>query len=192
MPSRQKVTSSFEEPFEDEVKLGKEKYGVSLRFQRSYRPYSLRLIDARGDKFAASMITKNFSSDVHLVDPTRNTNRSVHIWMNNPLRFAGETFYQSGFGSLSQSKDYTILSVVTNTGWMIPYVACMIVAIGLVSHFHGTLARFLQKTLESDREHCRAEAVERIVLANVTAEARAFSASCLGIRMQRRLRLPGV
>lgn len=148
----QKVTSSFEEPFEDEVKLGQEKYGVSLRFQRSYRPYSLRLIDARGDKFTASMITKNFSSDVHLVDPSRNTNRTVHIWMNNPLRFAGETFYQSGFGSLSQTKDYTILSVVTNTGWMIPYVACMIVAIGLVSHFLVTLARFLQKSLESDKE----------------------------------------
>ncbi len=156
----QKVTSSFEEPFEDEVKLGQEKYGVSLRFQRSYRPYSLRLIDARGDKFTASMITKNFSSDVHLVDPSRNTNRTVHIWMNNPLRFAGETFYQSGFGSLSQSKDYTILSVVTNTGWMIPYVACMIVAIGLVSHFLVTLARFLQKTLESDKELVVAEAVE--------------------------------
>ncbi|MBC7854205.1 MAG: cytochrome c biogenesis protein ResB, partial [Pirellulaceae bacterium] len=155
----QKVTSSFEEPFEDQVTVGKEKYGVSLRFQRSYRPYSLRLVDARGDKFAASQITKNFSSDVHLVDPTRNTDRSVHIWMNNPLRFAGETFYQSGFGSLSQTKDYTILSVVTNTGWMIPYVACMIVAIGLVSHFLITLARFLQKTLESDREFISAEAL---------------------------------
>ncbi|MCE9529015.1 MAG: cytochrome c biogenesis protein ResB, partial [Planctomycetales bacterium] len=157
----QKVTSSFEEPFEDEVKVGKEKYGVSLRFQRSYRPYSLRLVDARGDKFTASMITKNFSSDIHLVDPTRNTNRSVHIWMNNPLRFAGETFYQSGFGSLSQTKDYTILSVVTNTGWMIPYVACMIVAIGLVSHFMVTLVRFLRKSLESDRE---------IIVADVAAE----------------------
>ncbi len=146
----QKVTSSFEEPFEDQVTVGKEKYGVSLRFQRSYRPYSLRLVDARGDKFAASQITKNFSSDVHLVDPTRNTDRSVHIWMNNPLRFAGETFYQSGFGSLSQTKDYTILSVVTNTGWMIPYVACMIVAIGLVSHFLITISRFLRETLRSD------------------------------------------
>jgi ABC-type transport system involved in cytochrome c biogenesis permease subunit len=156
----QKVTSSFEEPFEDQVTVGKEKYGVSLRFQRSYRPYSLRLVDARGDKFAASQITKNFSSDVHLVDPTRNTDRSVHIWMNNPLRFAGETFYQSGFGSLSQSKDYTILSVVTNTGWMIPYVACMIVAIGLVSHFLITLARFLKKTLESDREIIVAEVID--------------------------------
>jgi ABC-type transport system involved in cytochrome c biogenesis permease subunit len=149
----------FLEPFEDQVAVGKQKYGVSLRFQRSYRPYSLRLMDARGDKFAASQITKNFSSDVHLVDPTRNTSRSVHIWMNNPLRFAGETFYQSSFGPLSDSKDFTVLSVVTNTGWMIPYVACMIVAIGLLAHFTGTLARFLKKTLESDREALIAEVV---------------------------------
>lgn len=155
----QKVTSSFEEPHEDQVTVGGKKYGVSLRFQRSYRPYSLRLVDARGDKFTASMITKNFSSDVHLVDPTRNTSRSVHIWMNNPLRFAGETFYQSGFGSLSQTKDYTILSVVTNTGWMIPYVACMIVAIGLIAHFLLTLAKFLRLTLETDRDIVRAEVV---------------------------------
>ena len=147
----QKVTSSFEEPFEDQVKVGKEKYGVSLRFQRSYRPYSLRLIDARGDTFSASRVVRNYSSDVHLVDPTRNTDRSVHIWMNNPLRFAGETFYQSSFGSLSQTKDFTVLSVVTNTGWMIPYVACVVVAIGLVSHFLITLARFLRKGWRATR-----------------------------------------
>ena len=38
-----------------------------------------------------------FSSDIHLISDTLHENRHDHIWMNNPLRFGGETFYQSGY-----------------------------------------------------------------------------------------------
>lgn len=66
--------------------------------------------------------------------------------MNNPLRFAGETFYQSGYHRDPMTQiEGTTLQVVTNTGWMIPYVSCMIVAIGMLSHFLITLSRFLSK-----------------------------------------------
>ena len=54
--------------------------------------------------------------------------------MNHPLRYAGETFYQSGY-ERTEKGEATKLSVVTNTGWMLPYVACMLVVVGLV----GTL-----------------------------------------------------
>ncbi|MEZ5951367.1 MAG: cytochrome c biogenesis protein ResB [Planctomycetaceae bacterium] len=39
----------------------------------------------------------NYSSEIRLVDETRKEDRRVKIWMNNPLRYAGETFYQSGY-----------------------------------------------------------------------------------------------
>ncbi len=69
--------------------------------------------------------------------------------MNNPLRFAGETFYQSGLNEISPGVDMTILQVVTNDGWMIPYVACMIVAVGMLAHFMIALLRFLNRDAKS-------------------------------------------
>ncbi len=64
--------------------------------------------------------------------------------MNNPLRYRGETYYQSGYNELG-GKKYSTLAVVTNMGWMIPYVGCMLVATGLLAHFSITLTRFLKR-----------------------------------------------
>jgi cytochrome c biogenesis protein ResB len=44
-------------------------------------------------------MAKNYSSELRLVDSTRGVDRNVKIWMNNPLRYAGETFYQQSFDS---------------------------------------------------------------------------------------------
>ena len=63
--------------------------------------------------------------------------------MNNPLRFAGDTLYQSRYGE--GPPETTTLQVVKNTGWMIPYVGCMIVAMGMLAHFSLTLVRFLRR-----------------------------------------------
>ncbi|HET6881716.1 MAG TPA: cytochrome c biogenesis protein CcsA, partial [Pirellulales bacterium] len=72
--------------------------------------------------------------------------RPVKIWMNNPLRYAGETFYQSTFNVDPMSrKELTGLQVVQNTGWMIPYVGCMIVVFGMLAHFCTVLLRFLRR-----------------------------------------------
>ena len=40
---------------------------------------------------------------------------------------------------------YTTLQIVTNFGWMIPYMACVIVGIGLLAHFSQILVRFLRR-----------------------------------------------
>ncbi len=121
-------------------------YDVALRFKRTYKPYKFQLTDARKDDYIGTDTPRNYSSDVRLVDDTRHVDRNVHIWMNNPLRFAGETFYQSGYHRDPMTQiEGTTLQVVTNTGWMIPYVSCMIVAIGMLSHFLITLSRFLYR-----------------------------------------------
>jgi len=131
------------EPIEVEGKT----YEVALRFQRHYKPYKFQLVDVRKDDYIGTNTPQNYSSDVHLVDATRNVDRTLKIWMNNPLRFAGETFYQSGYHMDPQTKvEGTTLQVVTNTGWMIPYVSCMLTAVGMLAHFALTLLRFLRRT----------------------------------------------
>jgi ABC-type transport system involved in cytochrome c biogenesis permease subunit len=117
-------------------------YEIDLRFKRSYVPYSLHLVDVRDDKYIGTQTARNYSSDVRLLDDSGTTDRMVHIWMNNPLRFAGKTFYQS---SVDPQAQVTGLQVVTNTGWMIPYVACMVVAIGMAYQFMLVLIRFQRR-----------------------------------------------
>ena len=103
----------------------------------------MHLDDVRADNYLGTQTPKNYSSDVRLVDKSRNVDREVKIWMNNPLRFAGETFYQSGYNIDDKGREITTLQVVTNAGWMIPYVACMLVGTGMLAQFSITLLRFL-------------------------------------------------
>jgi hypothetical protein len=117
-------------------------YEIALRFARSYKPYSLELLEFRHDKYVGTQKPKNFSAKVRLVDESRGVDRVVKIWMNNPLRYAGETFYQSSF---EPGRDLTRLQVVRNDGWMLPYLACMIVGLGLTIHFGTHLIGFLRR-----------------------------------------------
>jgi ABC-type transport system involved in cytochrome c biogenesis permease subunit len=129
------------------VKVGDATYDVALRFQRTYKPYKFQLVDVRKDDYIGTSTPRNYSSDVRLVDDSRHVDRTLKIWMNNPLRFAGETFYQSGYHVDPQTQiEGTTLQVVTNGGWMIPYVSCMLVAAGMLAHFSIVLLRFLRRT----------------------------------------------
>ena len=133
-------------------------YDLYLRFKRTYKPYQMTLVDVRKDDYLGTNTPRNYSSEVQVEDEENRVDRRVKIWMNNPLRFAGETFYQSGYNRIpktvvspmtgmpmQQFVESTTLQVVTNTGWMIPYVACMIVATGMLAHFAVVLLRFVRR-----------------------------------------------
>ncbi len=122
---------------------GKE-YLIELRFKRTYKPYTISLIDFKHDKFVGTEKPRNFSSLVRLVDEQRSVDREVLIYMNHPLRHAGETFYQAAF---KQGDSGTILQVVRNPGWLIPYVSCGMVALGLLVHFGVRMSSSVRRTL---------------------------------------------
>ncbi|MFO0833169.1 MAG: cytochrome c biogenesis protein ResB [Phycisphaerales bacterium] len=114
------------------VTVDGKQYMVELRFKRTYKPYTIRLVDFRHDKFVGTDKPRNFSSQVRLLDPAHNTDREVLIYMNSPLRYSGDTLYQAAF---KQGDSGTILQVVTNPGWLIPYISCAMVTVGLLVHF---------------------------------------------------------
>lgn len=130
-------------------------YQFQLRWKRSYKPFSLTLLKFSHDVYTGtadpergdSGMARNFASNVRLVDPTRNEDREVKIWMNHPLRYAGETFYQASFKPGDKT---TILQVVNNPGWVIPYVSCAMVALGLVVHFMMMLVAFIERLDRTD------------------------------------------
>jgi ABC-type transport system involved in cytochrome c biogenesis permease subunit len=133
----------------EQVQVHGKGYEVSLRHKRTYKPYTMKLIDVRKEDYPGTNIPRHYASRVHLIDDGRHVDRTVTIWMNNPLRYAGETFYQSGYyRDPDTGEEASTLAVVTNTGWMIPYVGCMIVATGMLAHFAITLGRFLRRRPE--------------------------------------------
>jgi hypothetical protein len=60
--------------------------------------------------------------------------------MNNPLRYAGLTFYQAGFENDDKT---TILQVVRNPSWTMPYIACTLMTLGLIIQFGIHLFAFI-------------------------------------------------
>ncbi len=126
------------------VTINERTYWLNLRFKRTYKPYSLHLIDFKHDLFTGTQMARNYSSQVQLVDTNRNVDREVLIYMNHPLRHAGETFYQASF---LQGDAGTVLQVVKNPGWIIPYVSCSVVTLGMLIHFGIRLVPTLKRSV---------------------------------------------
>ena len=119
-------------------------FAVSLRFARNYKPYSLKLLDFTHDVYAGTEIPKNFSSRIKLTTPDGLDDREVLIYMNNPMRYAGLTFYQAGFDNDDRT---TVLQVVHNPSWMLPYISCVLMMLGLLIQFSFSLVRFSHQRL---------------------------------------------
>jgi hypothetical protein len=117
-------------------------YDLTMRLRRYYKPFVLKLLEFRHDVYPGTEIPKNFSSRLLLQRPDSGEKREVLVYMNNPLRYGGETFYQSGFDEDNRG---TILQVVRNPGWLTPYLACVLIAFGLLIHFAISLVRFSSK-----------------------------------------------
>ena len=95
-------------------------------------PYSVALLDFVHERYEGTQTPKDFSSHIRLVNEGDGVDRQLRIWMNNPLRYAKRTFYQSGY---LPDDAGTVLQVVRNDSWMIPYLSCMIVFIGMGAQF---------------------------------------------------------
>lgn len=118
-------------------------WSIALRPVRHYKPYSLTLVKFTHELYPGTQIPKNFSSAVVLADPERHSTRDALIYMNHPLRYRGETYYQSGF---DDNDTTSILQVVRNPAVVAPYLGCVVVGIGLLVQFSLHLIRFLRRT----------------------------------------------
>jgi len=136
------LESDFFTPIMQEVEVDGVPWQIALRFHRYYKPYRMTLLEFRHDLYPGTQVPKNFSSDVRLVNEQVGDDREVKIYMNNPLRYRGETFFQSGYLPGNRG---TILQVVNNPGWTMPYIACAIGSLGLVLQFGISLSSFLRR-----------------------------------------------
>jgi hypothetical protein len=113
-----------------------------MRPARYYKPYSVTLQKFTHERYVGTEIPKNFASQITLIDSERAVNRNVLIYMNHPLRYRGETYYQAGF---EKDDKTSILQIVRNPSFVAPYIACIVVAAGLLMQFGYHLVGFSRR-----------------------------------------------
>ncbi|MGA8658254.1 MAG: cytochrome c biogenesis protein ResB [Chthoniobacterales bacterium] len=117
-------------------------YQIVLRPKRFYKPFAIQLLQFRHDRYAGTEIAKNFSSRIKLTDPSQHEDRESLIFMNNPLRYRGYTFFQAGFDNNDTT---TVLQVARNPSWLVPYISCALIVFGMLLQFGMHLVSFVKR-----------------------------------------------
>jgi hypothetical protein len=143
-----KIASDLSQP--QSVQVAGKKYTFGVRPERTYRDASLTLLKFTHAVYPGTVssdnpegIPKDFRSRVRLDNPRTGEHREVEIFMNTPLRYGGETFYQASFDKADPR--VSVLQVVRNPGWLTPYIGCFLVALGLVIQFLSHLVKFISR-----------------------------------------------
>lgn len=150
------------------VTLGGRTLEVDVRRRRTELPFSVALNKFTHDRYPGTDIPKRFASDVTLIEGAARSDYTIS--MNQPLRHGGLTFYQSSFGT-ADGKQATVLQVVRNPAAWMPYVAVLVMSLGLLVHFGLMLIRFV---------HTRRSTV--VLLACLATTPAAFGAEDTAIR----------
>jgi cytochrome c biogenesis protein ResB len=115
---------------------------IGMRPERRYHPFSVTLLELRHDVYAGTSIPKNYSSRVRVASDDGREAHETLIYMNSPMRYGGLTFYQY---QMNSPEHYTVLQVVRNPSWVMPYIACSLITLGLIVQFGIHLIGFAGK-----------------------------------------------
>ncbi len=123
---------------------------IGMRFARYYYPFSLTLLKATHEKYKGTDIPRNFASRVRIDNRATGETRETVIYMNNPLRYGGQTFYQyqMSAGEMAQQQGMAASStfqVVRNPGWLTPYLSTVLISLGLMVQFGVHLVTFVRR-----------------------------------------------
>lgn len=122
-----------------QVLIDGKKVSFQIRKKQYILPITIRLKDVAAKRYPNSQIIKSYESLVEIKDKEGMV-RDVKISMNKPLRYDDLTFFQSGYGE-QNNREYSVFSVVKNSGRLLPYVSSLFIFIGLIIHFIMMLYR---------------------------------------------------
>lgn len=108
--------------------------GYTIKLDREKRPlpFSVTLNRFQRDVYPGTNMPKNYESRVTIHDG--DIQWPAIISMNEPLRYGGYTFYQASTLIDQDGQPISVLSVVTNKGWIFPYISGVLMALGLIVH----------------------------------------------------------
>ncbi|HAB17908.1 MAG TPA: cytochrome c biogenesis protein ResB [Verrucomicrobiota bacterium] len=123
-------------------------YTLVLRPERYYQPFALDLQRVTHETYQGTDTPKNFQSRVRIDNFRTGEKREVDIYMNNPLRYDGLTFFQHQMDASTMNLDgrpVTVFQVVKNPSWLAPYAGTLVVGLGLIVQFSIHLVGFTRK-----------------------------------------------
>jgi len=123
-------------------KHGGKSYRLEIRRKRYHYDFHMELLDFRFLRYPGTDRPKDFSSDVNIRIPGEPV-RKTRIYMNHPLSLKGNTFFQAGFDSTTETQ--TRLQVVNNPGSILPYIGVTLVGLGLAVQFGFHLFGFAKR-----------------------------------------------
>ena len=127
------------------VEVDGRRFGIELRREQYVMPFTIEMDDFVKEDHPRINMPKAFSSDVTVLEG--DSTRQVKIQMNEPLRSEGLVLYQSSWGpSNARPGDrlFSTLAVVRNPADQYPLYACIVIAIGMVTHFSRKLAKHIR------------------------------------------------
>jgi hypothetical protein len=110
-------------------------------------PLKIRLISFTKRDYPGTQLAKSYESRVHVSG--RDIDRDALIAMNKPFRYRAITLYQSAYWMDGTTAEST-LAVVRNSGKIIPYIATLVMALGLMIHFLGKFAAFIRRNKKEE------------------------------------------
>lgn len=132
-----------QEPNPLTLDLGGKRVFAQLRLKHYPLPFSLKLGRFVKNVHPGTDIPSSFESYADLTE--NGASRPVKVWMNNPLRTRGYTFFQASYAQAQGQANKSTFAVVTNPGRVLPYVSSITVFAGLLLHFLIRLVPFVRR-----------------------------------------------
>ncbi len=108
-------------------------YEIALRPRQYELPFTIHLKDFEKLDHGGTMMARAFSSKVTVTQG--DSSEDTKIYMNHPLRRDGYTLYQSSFDQSNPSGiETSVFQVVQNKGQIMPYIAIVVITLGLLIH----------------------------------------------------------
>jgi ABC-type transport system involved in cytochrome c biogenesis permease subunit len=105
-----------------------------LRPLQTMLPFGVKLQQFVQEYYPGTTLARHYASGVEIHSPNSGVWPAL-IRMNAPLRYQGYTLYQASFiQPEATGPSVSILAVVRNQGYLIPYVAGILLCVGLLLH----------------------------------------------------------
>ncbi|MDD3019394.1 MAG: cytochrome c biogenesis protein ResB [Alphaproteobacteria bacterium] len=124
-------------------------YTITIERARRELPFSIELKEFKRALHPGTDMASAFMSQIIINDKEQGVSFPATIEMNEPLRYRGFTLYQSSF-DLNGEVPYTILAVVENKGRLFPYIASILIALGLIIHLGLRIANRIKSRTEEN------------------------------------------
>jgi hypothetical protein len=125
------------------------KYKLELEKKSIRLPYELSLTKFKMDTDPGTNNPASYESFVQLF--TEQGAQDHHIYMNNPLKYDGLTFYQASYFQVSKDAYGSVLSVNIDPGRPIKYIGSLLLVLGAIWHFSLRRKKRSHKTTNKEK-----------------------------------------